>query len=58
VYFSADVVEEIKEWVYENINSIWHLIEDITFNDFDDLVNQINGAGTEWDEEWELVTCS
>ena len=58
VYFSADVVDEIKEWIYENIASIWHLIEDITFNDFDDLVNQINEAGTEWDEEWELVTHS
>jgi len=55
-YFSEDVPHEIANWIFSNRHSIWHLVEDITFNDFDDLVAQINARGTEWDEEWEMVT--
>jgi len=56
-YFSEDVPYEIGNWIFTNRHSIWHLVEDITFNDFDDLVAQINARGTEWDEDsWEMVT--
>jgi hypothetical protein len=53
-YFSEDVSEEIMDWIFGNRYSIWHLVEDITFNDFDDLIKQINARGMKWDEDsWE-----
>lgn len=53
-YLSKDVSEEIMDWIYDNRYSIWHLVEDIAFNDFDDLIKQINERGMEWDEDsWE-----
>lgn len=56
-YFSEDVPYEIANWIFSNRHSIWHLVTDITFNDFDDLIAQINARGTEWDwEGWEMVT--
>ena len=55
-YFSEDVPCEICEWVYMNRHCIYHLLQDITFIDFDDLIKQINARGTEWDEDWEEVS--
>lgn len=56
-YLSKDVSEEIMDWIFGNRYSIWHLVTDITFNDFDDLIKQINARGMEWDEDsWEEVS--
>ena len=53
-FFSEDVAPDIKEWVYNNRYCIWHLVEDVTFNDFDDAIAQINAKGMEWDADcWE-----
>ena len=53
-YYSEDVSQDVRDWIYDNRYTIWHLVEDITFNDFDDLIKQINERGMEWDEEnWE-----
>ena len=52
-FFSKEVVQDIINWVIDNRYRIYHLVEDITFNDLDDLVAQVNARGEEWDEEWE-----
>lgn len=57
-YFSADVPNVIFNWVFDNRYMIWHLLEDgIEFNSFSELVDKLNAAGLEWDEDsWELIT--
>jgi len=57
-YFSADVPEVIIDWVFDNRYMIWHLLDDgIEFNSFSELVDKLNAAGLEWDEDsWELLT--
>lgn len=52
-FFSKEVVQDIINWVIDNRYRIYHLVEDITFNDLDDLIAQVNARGEEWDEEWE-----
>lgn len=53
-FFSEDVSEDVRDWVYDNRYSIWHLMEEITFTDLDDLIKQVNERGMEWDaDSWE-----
>lgn len=57
-YYSSDVPEAIVDWVFDNRYMIWHLLDDgIEFNSFSELVDKLNAAGFEWDEDsWELLT--
>jgi hypothetical protein len=56
-YFSKDVSEEIIDWVIGNRYCIWHLVQDITFNDLEDLIAQINAYGAEWGGDcWEELS--
>lgn len=56
-YFSKDVSEEIIDWIISNRHCIWHLVIDLTFNDLEDLIAQINAKGTEWDGDcWEELS--
>jgi len=55
-YFSKDVAKKIINWCLgSNKYKIWHLLESgIEFSSLDDLINKINDAGKEWDEDsWE-----
>lgn len=52
-FYSKDVASNVKDWIYNNRYNVYHLVEDITFNDLDDLIAQVNARGMEWDEEWE-----
>ena len=57
-YYTSDVPEVIVDWVVVNRYMIWHLLEDgVEFNTFSELVDKLNAAGIEWDEDsWELLT--
>jgi hypothetical protein len=58
-YFSADVPDAIARWCLGGARyMIWHLLDDgIEFNSFSELVDKLNAAGLEWDEDsWELLT--
>ncbi len=56
-FFSEDVSEDVRDWIYYNRYTIWHLVEEITFNDLDDLITQINERGMEWDaDSWEELS--
>lgn len=50
-YYSSDVPPELKDWVYDNRYSIWHLVDDIECKDFDDFICIINEKLKEWMEE-------
>jgi hypothetical protein len=57
-YFTDDVQIRIIDWVFDNRYMIWHLLEaGVEFNYFSVLVDKLNAAGFEWDEDsWELLT--
>lgn len=59
-YYSSDVPEVIVDWVVDNRYALWHLLEEgVEFNSFSELVDKINAAGFEWDEDsWELLSVS
>ena len=52
-FYSKDVTPDVRDWIYNNRYSVYHLVDDITFRDLDDLIAQVNARGMEWDEEWE-----
>lgn len=55
-FYSKDVASDVKDWIYNNRYSVWHLVDDIIFRDLDDLIAQINARGMEWDaESWEML---
>jgi hypothetical protein len=57
-YYTNDVPAAIIYWVVDNMGMIWHLLDEgVEFNSFSELVDKLNAAGLEWDEDsWELLT--
>lgn len=50
IYVSEDVTQEVSDWIDRNLQASYH-IQDLTFIDLDDLIDQINKAGMENDPD-------
>ena len=57
-FFSRDVQPEILDWVDHNAARVWAAIQELTFNTFDELLEQINKHGVEMhgEDDWEMMT--